>query len=157
MFGAELVVGYLFAWLAGKGKRAARRADGQVDRAVDAAVDRLGEKLHQLVAGKLGDEPSLERLGEEAQQGAAEPSERTKTRVTLALEDAVERDPAFGAELDELVRRLREADPGVSAAAGGVAIGGNVDMRADHGSVAANVVQGDVNFGNPPTPGTDSA
>ena len=43
--GAEMVVGYVFAWLAGKGGRAARRADQQVDEAVDATVDRLGGEV----------------------------------------------------------------------------------------------------------------
>jgi hypothetical protein len=47
--GAELVVGYVFAWLARKGWRAARRTDAQVDQAIDTTVDRLGGKLHELV------------------------------------------------------------------------------------------------------------
>ena len=152
MGGMELVVGYLFAWFAGKGKRAARRANEQVDRSVDAAVDRLGEKLHELVAGKLASEPALTRLAEEADQGAAEPTPRTRARVALAVEDAVERDPAFGAAIEELVRQLQANRSG-----SGVAIDGNVDVRADHNSFAAGVIQGNVNFGNPQTPGTGQA
>jgi hypothetical protein len=157
--GAELVVGYVFAWLAGKGRLAARRADWQVDQAVDGAVDRLGGKLHDLVAGKLHGDASLVRLNEEASQGAVEPSARTRTRVALAVEDAAERDADFGAAVEELVRQLQAAQRRgpVSAEAGGVAVGGDVRVQAESGSFAAGVVQGDVSFGNPPAPGTAQA
>ncbi|MFD7379790.1 hypothetical protein [Streptomyces mirabilis] len=37
----------------------------------------------------------------------------------------------------------------VSAGQGGLAVGGNVDIRADHGSVAAGVVHGNVTLGRP--------
>lgn len=130
MVGAELVVGYVFAWLVEKGRRAARRADDHVDQAVDAAVDRLGGKLHELVAGKLHDDPSLVRLTEEADQGIVEPSARTRTRVALAVEEAAERDAEFGAAIEELVRWLQAAQGGVSAGAGGVAVGGDVRVSA---------------------------
>jgi hypothetical protein len=134
--GAELVVGYVFAWLARKGWRAARRADAQVDQAIDAAVDRLGGKLHELVAGKLHGDASLVRLNEEADQGAVEPSARTRTRVALAIEDATERDTAFGAAIEELVCRLQATQGGVSAGAGGIAVGGDVRVSADGGAFA---------------------
>ncbi|MFC0432259.1 hypothetical protein [Kutzneria buriramensis] len=136
MVGAELVVGYVFAWLARKGWRAAHRADGQVDQAIDAAVDRLGGKLHELVAGKLHHDASLARLNEEADQGAVEPSARTRTRVALAIEDATEHDAVFGAAIEELVRRLQAAQGGASAGAGGVAVGGDVRVSADGGGFA---------------------
>jgi hypothetical protein len=155
--GAELVVGYVFAWFAGKGRRAARRADGQVDQAVDAAVDRLGQKLHELVAGKLDGDPSLVKLQDEASQGGAEPSERTRTRVALALEDAAEQDPRFGVAIEELVRQLHKARGGVSSGEGGAAVGGDVRVQADNGAFAAGIVQGDVSFQNPQVPGTGLA
>jgi len=145
MVGAELVVGYVFAWLVGKGKRAALRADQQVDQAVDATVDLVSERLHALVAGSLSGDASLERLTQEADQGTAEPSARTRTRVVLALEDAVEQDPDFAAALEDLVRRLQS----VRSGDGGVSVGGNVRVQADGGSFAAGFVQGDVSFGNP--------
>lgn len=136
MVGAELAVGYVFAWLARKGWRAARRADAQVDQAIDAAVDRLGGKLHELVAGKLHGDASLVRLNEEAGQGAVEPSARTRTRVALAIEDATERDAAFAAAIEELVCRLQAAQGGASAETGGVAVGGDVRVSADGGGFA---------------------
>jgi hypothetical protein len=155
--GAELVVGYVFAWLAGKGRRAAQRADGKVDQAVDTTVDRLGEKLHELVAGKLAGDASMVKLTEEAQQGAVEPSARTRTRVALAVEEAAEQDPDFDVAVEKLVRQLGAAHGGVSAGAGGVTAGGDVRVQADGGSFAAGVVQGNVNFGNPRVPGTGQA
>jgi hypothetical protein len=134
--GVELVVGYVFAWLVRKGRRAGWRADGHVDQAVDAAVDRLGGKLHELVAGKLHDDPSLVRLTEEADQGVVEPSTRTRTRVALAVEDAAERDVDFAAAIEELVRRLQAAQGGVSAGTGGVAVGGDVQVSATQNGFA---------------------
>ncbi|WP_194924122.1 FxSxx-COOH system tetratricopeptide repeat protein [Catenulispora pinisilvae] len=130
MVGAELVVGYLFAWLVGKGKRAARQADAQVDKALDAAVDRLGGKLHELVAGKLVGDTALARLDEEAGQGAIEPSARTRARVALAIEDALESDVSFGEAVEELVRRLQTAQGVTIVAAGGVAVQGDVRVSA---------------------------
>jgi hypothetical protein len=45
----------------------------------------------------------------------------------------------------------------VSAGDGGFAVGGNVEIRADGGSVAGGVIQGGVNIGNPPLPGPDQS
>jgi len=158
--GAEIAVGYVFAWLVRKARHAGQRADGQVDSALDAGVDRLGEKLHDLVAGRLHGDAALERLTAEAQQGPEAPSPRVAQRVALALEDAADDDPDFGTALEDLVRQLQEAERtagSVAAADRGVAIGGNVSARADGGSFAAGVVTGDVHFGNPPVPGTGPA
>ncbi|MEU9369609.1 hypothetical protein AB0D71_34030 [Streptomyces avermitilis] len=44
--------------------------------------------------------------------------------------------------------------PGVSADHGGVAVSGNLDIKASHGSAAA-VVMRDVTLGNPPVPGAE--
>jgi len=158
--GAEIAVGYMFAWLVRKARRAGERADGQVDMALDASVDRLGEKLHELVSGRLHGDAALERLAAEAQQKPETPSQRAVQRVALALEDAADDDPEFGVAVEELVRQLQAAeqkDRSVSASDGSVAVGGDVNVRAKDGSFAAGVVQGDVSFGNPHAPGTDRA
>jgi hypothetical protein len=156
MVGAELVVGYVFAWFAGKARRAAGRADAQVVCLVDEGVDRLGGRLHELVAGRLRNDPALERLEGEAERGLGEPSARVKQRVVLALEDAAADDPGFDAELEEVVRLLEAAhrNAGVFAEGGGLAAGGDVNVRAQGGSFAAGVVQGNVTFANPRVPGT---
>ncbi|MER5860276.1 hypothetical protein ABT131_32465 [Streptomyces sp900105245] len=151
----EIAVGYAFAWLVGKARRVAGRADTEVDRGLDAGMDRL----HELISGKLGEDPALERAREEAEAGSQEPSQRTRQRLELALEDAAERDPDFAQALEELVRQLQMTNGagGVSASGDGQAVGGSVDIRAEHGAAAA-LRMGDVTIeasGNPPQPGPE--
>lgn len=135
MTGIEFVVGYLVAWAVRKGRRVGHRADAEVDQALDAGMDRL----HDLIADKLGPDPALTQLETEAAAGATTP--RTEQRVRLAVEDAGEKDPEFAARLDALVAEIRQADTarGGGAVAGdhGVAVGGNVDIHAEHGAAAA--------------------
>ncbi|SDY13502.1 hypothetical protein SAMN05421504_104620 [Amycolatopsis xylanica] len=50
--------------------------------------------LYQVVASKLGKDPSLKKLEEEVGD-SGEVSTRTQARVRLALEDAAEADPRF--------------------------------------------------------------
>ncbi|MFE6870096.1 hypothetical protein ACFVFS_26510 [Kitasatospora sp. NPDC057692] len=109
--GAEIAVGYVFAWLVRKARLLAGRADTEVDQALGAGMDRL----HELVAGALGQDPALERAAEEAEQG--ELSARTRRRLTDSLEDAAERNPDFSGRLAELVEALRGLDGGRAAAA----------------------------------------
>jgi hypothetical protein len=104
MVGVELVVGYLAAWV----WRKTRRVAGAVDRDVDQVLDSSVERLHQVVLAKLGDDAALKQLESEA---AANPvagpvSVRTRQRVQLALEEAVERDPGFAQQLDGLLAEL---------------------------------------------------
>ena len=155
MFGGEVVVGYVFAWLVRKARRVGERVDGQVDEAVDGGVDRLGGKLHDLVAGRLQGDPALERLSAEAEQGLEVPSPRTAQRVALALEDAAERDPRFAQAVQELVSRL--AAGSAVAGEGGMAVAGSMEIRAEGGSIAAGVVHGGARVGNPPAPGPQSS
>ncbi|CAG6398340.1 conserved hypothetical protein [Actinacidiphila cocklensis] len=64
------------------------------------------------------------------------------------LDDAAERGRA-AADLRALLARLSLPQAGVSADRGGVAVGGNLTVRAQDGSVAAAVVRGDVHVGRP--------
>lgn len=160
MFGAELGAGYLFGWLVRKARRVGERADGQVDAALDATVDRLGQKLYDVVAGELPGDSSLERLAAEAQPGLEVPTERTAKRVALVLEDVAEEDPAFAGTVSALISELeaaRQAGASVSVLDGGLAAGGNVNVQADRGPIAAGVVNGNVSLGNPQMPGTAQA
>jgi hypothetical protein len=137
MVGLEVVVGFLVAWFARKAGRVGRRLDGMADEVLDAGLARL----HEVVASKLSGEPALEKLAAEAgESGEAGP--RSEARVRLALEDAVEEDPAFAAELDAAVARVREAGGVVGATTGdhGVAVTGGV--HADRGGVAIGGVTG---------------
>ncbi|WP_329347354.1 hypothetical protein OG226_01125 [Streptomyces sp. NBC_01261] len=150
MTGIEIAVGYMFAWAVRKSRRVADRADGEVNRGLDAAMD----KLHTLVSQKLGGDAAVQKLAEEADTGQNEPSDRTRQRVQLALEDAAEQDPDFAEALHHAVRELQalsRPDGGPSTGDGGQVIGGNVTIRADQGSVAAWST-GNVALGNPPQP-----
>ncbi|WP_162952398.1 hypothetical protein [Streptomyces hundungensis] len=62
--GIEIATGYL-AWAVRKAQRMAGRADGEVDRVLDAGMDRL----HEVVGRKLGDDPALRQLTDEASTG----------------------------------------------------------------------------------------
>jgi hypothetical protein len=71
-----LVAGYLIAWAVGKAKRAAGRLDGEVDAVMDAGLDRL----HGVIAGKLGADLATARLEADAQT-SGEVEQRTQDRV----------------------------------------------------------------------------
>ncbi|MEU9484182.1 hypothetical protein AB0D83_11035 [Streptomyces decoyicus] len=67
----------------------------------------------------------------------------------LAVDDRIE----VASQLRELIALIQSAD-GVAAGDGVISIGGNVDIRADGGSVSA-FRMGTVNIGNPPHPGVE--
>ncbi|MGW2464482.1 hypothetical protein ACWC2M_36710 [Streptomyces sp. NPDC001761] len=105
--GVEIAVGYLFAWLVRKARRVAGPADAEVDRVLDAGV----ERLHQVVEGKLGADPALERAREEAQSGNGELSERTRRRLVDALDEAAERDTDFAQAMAQALAAVQAAGP----------------------------------------------
>ncbi|WP_052397690.1 hypothetical protein [Streptomyces sp. NRRL F-5123] len=147
MFGVELAVGYVFAWAVRKARRAAGTADGIVDRAVDAGM----ERVHQIVTERLDGDGTLARVEEEAASGAAELSPRTRQRLQLALEDEAERDPAFAQALEEAVSAAKAAQgTSVTASGNGVAVGGDVTIRAEGAGSVAALTMGDVTIGTPP-------
>ncbi|MFB7337781.1 hypothetical protein ACFC00_40230 [Streptomyces adustus] len=140
MTGVEIAVGYLCAWLVGKARRVAGRADAEVDRGLDAGMDRL----HELVSAKLGADPALARAREEAGAGQGEPSERTRQRLVLALEDAAETDQDFAAALKQALAAVREAGPvdvtfatGTAKATGGATASTGVVRPGGTGSGSA--------------------
>jgi hypothetical protein len=102
-----LAVGYLIAWAVRKARRVGERADAEVDRMLDVGMN----QLHELVSAKLGEDPSLFQL--EAEAGDDEDNPRTRERVRLAIEDAVENDHDFKAELERLVMKLTGIVPAV--------------------------------------------
>ena len=145
MTGIEVVVGYLAAYAWRKARRIAGRADAVVDQGLDAGMDRL----HEMVADKLGLDPALQQL--ETQAGsdleAVKVPERTIERVRLALLDEVEKDPGFGTGLEELVARLQvlEEKSGTrvtSVTASGkraIAVGGDNSGITSTGDGAVNI------------------
>lgn len=116
------------------------RGDGERERAELERLDRTAGALD--APGAAGAEQV--RLRQEV---------AWQTRLEALLEGlaGVERD-RFAAELQTLLREQTGAAGGVAAGDGGVAVGGSVEVRADHGSVAALRV-GDVTLGNPSLPG----
>jgi len=145
----ELVTGYLIAWALQKVRRVGKSLDDDVDMVLDSGLDRL----HDVVAGKLAGDPALARLEiEAADSGTA--SDRTRRRVEDAVAEAAEQDAPFAELMAEVLAQLqRHSQSGSVTADGGraAAASGNVSIRADHGSAAAQTM-GDVTIGTPPDP-----
>ncbi|EWC61984.1 hypothetical protein UO65_2695 [Actinokineospora spheciospongiae] len=127
----EVVVGMVIAWVVAKARRAANRGDGVVDSAIDAAVDRVGE----LVQAKLGGDPAVRRLELEAAE-SGEVTERSRTRVALALEDAAEDDEVFARRLAEAVAEARQVSGGPTSTVwqsiSGTVTGTAIQIGGDH-------------------------
>ncbi|MGW9031888.1 hypothetical protein ACWGQ5_49425 [Streptomyces sp. NPDC055722] len=118
------------------------------------------------------DEPQgqavLERLDQTAtalEQAQPAEAERTRSRQEIAwqtrFEDLLEGLDESGREaaadqLRGLIDLVREqTNGGVSAGAAGLAVGGNMSIRAESGSVAGGVINGGAHVRNPPMPGPD--
>ena len=144
--GLELVAGYLIAWATRKGRRAGARLDAEADLVLDAELDRL----HELVAAKLGPDSALAKLEHSAGTGA-EVSERTRRRVADALDEAADDDPRFAEQLAAVLSVLQHLAPTAVLAAGdrAAAAGRDVHITAHGGSAAAQTM-GDVTLGSPP-------
>jgi hypothetical protein len=94
-------------------------------------------------------------LNADVEQGLEAPSAVAAQWLAAVVQDAAERDAQFAAAVDALVEQLRNAEAaGVSVQApGGVAVSGRMGVTAEGGSVAAGVIHGGVQVGNPPSPG----
>ena len=112
MTGLELVAGYLVVWAVRKAKRAGARLDKEADEVMDAGLDRL----HSVIATKLGTDPALAKLETEASEG--DPSDRTVQRVNLAIEEAAEDDSQFASLLKAVLAELDQARNGAPSVAG---------------------------------------
>ena len=143
--GLEVVVGFLIAWVVGKARRAGKQFDGVADQMVDASAVRLRDVLLR----KLGSDSAVQRLELEAAE-SGEVSDRTRQRVTLALEDAVEQDTEFA---DELTAALAEAEKngGLTATSGGTVIIGTANATGT-GSIAIGAVGRDASLRQSPGP-----
>jgi hypothetical protein len=106
--GIELAAGAAVGYLVRKLRRVGQQADAEVDRALDAGMD----AVHDLVTTRLGSDPALEVLTEQAAVGPV--SDRTIRRVTDAVADAAEADPAFAERLRRLVDDLQSREGGVT-------------------------------------------
>ncbi|WP_329619385.1 hypothetical protein OG357_01750 [Streptomyces sp. NBC_01255] len=102
----------------------------------------LDRSAHALAAVQDGEAGTVRRDQQAAWQARFE-------AVLVSLSDAERRSAADA--LDTLLQEHRR-DDGVSAAGDGQAVRGDVQIRAEHGSVAA-LRMGDVSLGNPSQPG----
>src|SRR5690242_1105974 len=137
----------MIAWALRKVRRAAGRLDAEADVAIDAGLDRL----HEVVAAKLGAHPALDDLDEEAATDDGQVSELTRQQVELAVIAAARKDDAFGQTVTELVARLRTAEQAsgasVVAGAGSKIFTGDAHAQASGGGIAFGQVAGDVQTG----------
>ena len=143
---AGIVAGYVIAWAVRKARRVGGRLDAEADGAIDAGLDRL----HEVVAAKLGGHPVLAELEEEAAADAGQVSELTRQQVELALTAAARKDEAFGQAVTELVARLREAEHASGrsavAGAGSAVFTGDAHVHAESGGIGIGQVTGDVSI-----------
>lgn len=141
---AGVVAGYVIAWAA----RKVRRAAGDLDAVLEDAIDAGAEKVHGIVAAKLGAHPVLDDLAEEAGSGDGQVSELTRQQLELALAAAAKKDDEFGRAVTELVAQLRAAEQksGVSlvAGAGSRVFAGDAHIEARGGALAFGQIAGDV-------------
>jgi type II secretory pathway component GspD/PulD (secretin) len=126
MFGLELVAGYLAAWAVRKARRAGQQLDQDTNDIIDAALDRL----HEIIAAKLGHDPAVAQLEADAAQGL-ELSDRTVRRVQDSVAEAAEADPQFAALLQQALAHLDRAERSASSAPG-------IDLRQAKGTQVGN-------------------
>lgn len=143
---------------------------------VSAAGTDAWVRIREIVAGLVRREEEtqgqvvLERLDQMATAlDQAEPAEAARTRSRQEIswqtrfEDLLEGLDEAGREaaasqLRELVDLVgQQAQGGVSAGAAGLAVGGDLSIQAENGSVAGGVINGGARVGNPPPPGPDQS
>lgn len=100
----DLVLAYVGRWAVERARPIGQRVNDGVDRALGAAMDRL----HDVVAGKLGGESALQRLEADAQQGKANPA--AASYLQQLLEQAMVDDERFARDLEAAVREVRSLD-----------------------------------------------
>lgn len=147
---ASVVAGYLIAWAA----RRMRRVEGRLATEADVVIDAGLDRLHEVVAAKLAENPVLAGLVEEADNGG-EVSELTRTQLEVALAAAA-KDEDFLEAVSGLVAQLRQAERTLgstrTAGLGPAIFTGNAYARAQGGGIAVGQVAGDMNVG-PQRPG----
>jgi hypothetical protein len=136
--------------------RKVRRAGGRLDAEVDSAIDAGLDKLHETVVAKLGADPVLEDVEDEA-SGEDQVSELTRQRVELSLTATARKDEAFGQAVTELLEQIRAAErrggAQVLAGDGSTVFTGDAHARASGGGIAIGQVGRDANFDRGGSPG----
>lgn len=116
------------------------RGDGQRERAELERLDRTAAELETAEAAVV----ERVRIRQEAAWQA---------RIESLLESLDEAERAQTAEdLRALLAQHTPPQSAVSAGQSGLAVGGNVDIRAEGGSIAAGVIHGGAHPAHPPAP-----
>jgi hypothetical protein len=149
LLGVEVVLAALVAWAVGKARRAGKVLDGVADEVVDAGAARARDKVREVVLGKLGADPAVRKLEAEVVETGTV-SERTRRRVTDAVEDAAESDETFAAQLRTALAEAQQHS-GPVATHGGTAVAGTATATGQ-GSIAIGAVGRDVHLGQAPDP-----
>ncbi|MEV5832007.1 hypothetical protein [Nocardia sp. NPDC052112] len=140
---SAVIVGYLIAWAVRKARRVGERLDGEFDVAVDAGLDRL----HDAISSKLGPD-SLRDIEEQAGE-FGQVTEGTQRRAEEVIAAASTTYPEFAAQIAKILAEIKVAEAGqasaVASGTGSVAIGGDADLNAQSGGVAAITIAGGVN------------
>jgi len=137
----EIAVELLVVWMTHPTRPEHNYATANQDTVSDIAL----RTLHELVTDKLRGDPALERLELEA-TSSGEVRPRTRTRLTMALEDATEDDHDFGRDLQNVLNKLRGSGLVEEESRGNVTnqITGNVSGRV----MQARDISGNVTFYN---------
>ncbi|MFK4223400.1 hypothetical protein [Streptomyces sp. NPDC019890] len=115
------------------------RGDGQRER---AELERLDQTAGELEAAEAGAAERMRIRQEAAWQARIE-------AMLESLDDAQQTQAAE--ELRALLSQHTRLG-GVSAGQGGLAVGGNMDISAEEGSIAAGVIHGGAHINRPPAP-----
>lgn len=144
---AGVVAGYVIAWAVRKARHAGGRLDAEVDTVIDAGLD----KLHETVAAKLGADPVMQDLDEEAANEDQQVSELTRQRLELAVTAAARKDDGFAQAVTGLVAQVRAAEQAggiqVLAGPGSTVFTGDAHAHAQGGGIAFGQVGGGVRTG----------
>jgi hypothetical protein len=144
-----VAAGYLIAWAARKAKRVGGRLDAETDDVIDASLDRL----HEVVAARLGGHPVLAEMVQEA-EATGQVEDLTRQQLELALTAAAGKDELFARAVSELVAQLDQANP--AASPGLTVFTGSAHAEARDGGIAIGQA-GQVHFASetpgPPQPG----
>lgn len=107
-----------------------------------AELDRLDQAAELLKAAEAGEVEQI-RIRQEA-------SWQARLEVLLERLDETEREHAAG-QLREILSEQIKRSRAASTGPGGLAAGGNVDIRANTNSIASGVIHGNASVGSHPT------
>ncbi|WP_278262223.1 hypothetical protein [Nocardia sp. AG03] len=135
----DIVVAMLIAWAIGKANRVGRAVNGLTDAALDAAALRV----HSVVVEKLGGDPAVRQLMNEARTTNGAVSPQTRVAAELSISRAVADDRRFGADLEQATAPAAPAP--TASGAGARTYSGNVGVTGDINAEGSVTIESVVN------------